>query len=136
MTANVPLEKAFLMTQMCAWNMMQNDETFQNVGMGEKKMKEVQEKIKGQVTAYEDLIKLKQKKDGGMTLKDALFKAAGSMGSGTTRTEEQNQNMKISKIVGNIKEQDDEDSTDISSDIKGLNEDEIILEQDQDYNPL
>lgn len=111
---------------------MQNDETFQSIGMGEKKMKEVKEQIKGQVSAFEDLIRLKQKKDGGVSLKDALFKAAGSAGT----TEEQNQNMKVNKILSeNLREKQDEDDEDPSKNV--LNEDEILLQDDnQNQDPL
>lgn len=105
--------------------------------MGEKKVKEVKEHIKGQVSAFEDKIKLRQTKEGGMTLKDALFKAAFVGGArGNTDTDQQNQNMKINKmLVGNIQEQEDEeDSTNADTDKKALNEDDIILQQDDNQN--
>lgn len=110
--------------------MNENDAAMQNMGMY-KRQKVVKGGIAAQVKMQEDLILLRKKKDGGVSLKDALFKAAGN----NTESEMTNMSTKTNKITEMLKNKGINDTVDDPESLKkkGIDTDEVYL---QENDPL
>jgi hypothetical protein len=85
--------------------------------------------IASQVSQMEDLIHLRKKKDGGVSLKDALFKAANN----NTDSEMSNLSTKTNKITEMLKNKGQNQSEDEDfNKKKGVDADGIYLEDSSD----